>query len=353
MIGFVTTSIEPSDGWGRYSYGVVKTFAESNPCVVITNSKDRIDSSLNCKVLPINFLGLNAFATLRGFSKARKAFAKCELVHGLNEKTIGLLLFLKLTTRKRIYLTLHGTYSQINFGNPIVACVKLFTYFRVDGLTSGSQHTVNSLPFRALRKKVTLIPNGVDTKIFTPSQSNNPRDFFLFVGALKSRKGPDILIEAFAKSGISSRLVLVGDQSNRKFLDSLVTRISQLGIEELVEFRESIDDNELLDLYQNAISLVLPARITEDSFEGFPMVIFEANASGTPVITTRGFGADYAILEEANGFLIDQESSEQLSQALNKAHTFNYYSGMRDSCLKVASDHDWKKIRVRLWDFYR
>jgi glycosyltransferase involved in cell wall biosynthesis len=351
-LGFLTISTDPVDGWGRYSHGIVNALSEFSRSIVVTDIKNKNDLKPGCKVIPIRFIGLNPWKTFRGFMKVRRALANCELVHGLNEKTIALLLFLKLTTRKRIYLTLHGTYAQVRFRNPLIAFIKISTYWLADGITSGSNHTVNAIPFKRLRNKVVFIPNGVDTASFFPAKSNIPRGFVLFVGALKFRKGPDILIEAFAKSGITSKLILVGDQSNKKFFNLLIERVSELGIGNNVEFRESIDDIELLDLYQNAECLVLPARITQDSFEGFPMVIFEANAAGTPVITTRGFGSDYAIIEEKNGFLIDQESIEQLAIALNKAHAFNYNSGMRESSLKIAHAHDWTKIRERVWGFY-
>jgi glycosyltransferase involved in cell wall biosynthesis len=161
------------------------------------------------------------------------------------------------------------------------------------------------------------------------------------------------LLEALAMSKKPAKLILVGDQGNVRFFKELKSKINELGIHDKVEFREFIGDDELLDLYQHAISVVLPARITKDSFEGFPMIIFEANAAGTPVICTRGFGADYAIVEGKNGFLIEQESVFQLAKALIAAQQLNRDSGMQESCLKVASDHDWKKIGLQILDFYK
>jgi len=352
-IGFVTTSVVPNDGWGRYSCGVITSISALEECVVVTNSSDNGVSEFGYYIHPIRFLDLNFLKTLQSYNKIKRTLKGCELVHGLNEKTIGLLLYLKLTTKKKIFLTLHGTYAQVSLKVPFTACIKLLTYLLADGITSGSQHTINSIPLGSVRKKIRFIPNGVDTTLFFPTKAQLPRDYFLFVGALKYRKGPDILLEALAMAESSTKLILVGDQGNVRFFKELKSKIDELDIHDKVEFREFIGEYELLNLYQNAISVVLPARITKDSFEGFPMVIFEANAAGTPVISTRGFGADYAIVEGKNGFLIEQESVFQLAAALIKAQQLNCDSGMQESCLKVASDHDWKKIGVQIMDFYK
>lgn len=349
----MTTSVFPNDGWGRYSSGVINSIPAFEDSIVITNSSEREMSDNGYRLHPVEFLDLNLLNTLQAYGNMKRTLKECEIVHGLNEKTIGLLLYLKLTTRKKIFLTLHGTYAQVSTKKPFTACIKLLTYLLADGITSGSEHTINSIPLRRVRKRIRFIPNGVDNEKFFPAETKLPREYFLFVGALKFRKGPDLLLDALATLKNSARLILVGDQSNVSFFDMLKSKVNQLGIQNKVEFRAFVDESELLGLYQNAICVVLPARITKDSFEGFPMVIFEANAAGTPVISTRGFGADYAIVNGENGFLIEQESVIQLVNALSMAQHLNYASEMQESCLKVASQHDWEKIGLQILDFYK
>lgn len=348
---FITTSLTNKDGWGRYSNGIISSFANIGDCKVICvcDSPTQIENNilhinLNRK-RPIDYL-----IKLKIIIKYTKDF---KYVHGLTEKTIPIIFFLKLFSKKVTFLTLHGTYSIINFRKPISAFTKLLCYILMNGLTSGSEYTIEKIPFKGIRKKIKIIPNGVDSRFFDVNENENAeRNYLLFVGALKSRKGPDLLIEALVHLQPPLDAILIGDQTNLKYVKKLKDRIIELGIENRVNFLVDVNDNDLITYYRNALSLVLPARMSVNSFEGFPMVIFEANACGTPVITTRGFGSNLAIQHGINGLLCEPESVGDLVKHIEEIYKLNYNGKMKEGCISVAKQHDWAKIIHKLLDFY-
>lgn len=64
--------------------------------------------------------------------------------------------------------------------------------------------------------------------------------------------------------------------------------------------------------------MVLAAQTRDGAFEGFPMVYYEAQASGAPVVTTRGFGSEYVVKDGYNGFLVDENDISGIAEAIRK-----------------------------------
>ena len=60
-----------------------------------------------------------------------------------------------------------------------------------------------------------VIPNPYDAATFDAPESKTPRRDLLFVGRLVPEKGCDILLRAFAASGVTDRLTIVGDGPER------------------------------------------------------------------------------------------------------------------------------------------
>ena len=110
-----------------------------------------------------------------------------------------------------------------------------------------------------------------------------PSRFILFVGRMHSIKNLERLILAFARTRPrlpeSIHLVLTGDASGAYHL-RLVRLVEQLGIGNRVQFTGEITDDLPL-LFNLAEAFVLISR-----YENFGLVLLEAMACGTPVITS-------------------------------------------------------------------
>ena len=139
---------------------------------------------------------------------------------------------------------------------------------------------------------------------------------FLYVGKVDKNKGVHILIEAFERlvrdTGRQHLLTITGSGDMQDAASILADRI---GIKDYVVFRGYVGDgNELIKLYSENDALIVPTII----HEGFPRVIDEAMACGTPVICSRLGGMRLEFSEDEVLF-VQPGSINDLYLALKRA----------------------------------
>ncbi len=153
-------------------------------------------------------------------------------------------------------------------------------------MIANSQATIDELA-NDFGVRATFAPTNTisDAHFVTPQRRVlRPRPELLFCGRVVQDKGIEELLHAIAlmkSGGRLCTLVVAGDSSSqyRSHLGQLAT---QLGISEQVQFRGFVPFGDaLLALYRSADLYVLPSW-----HEGFPHSIWEAAASGTPIVTT-------------------------------------------------------------------
>lgn len=120
-------------------------------------------------------------------------------------------------------------------------------------------------------EKIVVKPNFVDSPA-VPSPGVK-RSGALFVGRLSQEKGLDTLIEAWSTLNVPLRII--GD-------GPLAEKIKSSGLSH-VELLGSCSSQEVAEEMAQALFLVVPSRC----YEGFPIVIAEAFASGLPVLASR------------------------------------------------------------------
>ena len=165
--------------------------------------------------------------------------------------------------------------------------------------------------------RVHTLRNGVDTTRFAPQ----PRDvarrrlglredghYMLMVGNLVELKGHGIAIESLA-SLLGVDLLCVGSGPEQEALQALAQR---LGLAQRVSFVGQVGQDDLKWWYSAADALVLCS-----SREGWPNVMLEAMACGTPVIATRVGGVPEVVRTEAAGRLMQRRDASALADAWN------------------------------------
>jgi len=165
-------------------------------------------------------------------------------------------------------------------------------------------------------QKVRVLRNGVDLKLFHPMDRSTARGrlglsgpTLLSVGHLIERKGHDLVITALAGLPQLS-LLIVGEGPQRSALEALAV---SLGVDHRVRFLGRIAHERLPEVYSAADALVLAS-----SREGWPNVLLEAMACGTPVVASNVWGNPEVIVRPEAGELTLDRTSAGIAVAVER-----------------------------------
>lgn len=168
------------------------------------------------------------------------------------------------------------------------------------------------------RHKITSIPNGVDTRRFRPDPSARRswraqlgvEDTFVWlaVGRLAPEKDYPNLLRAFAHvtREQNALLLIAGDGPLRAWIEQLA---HELGLRQQVKFVGLRGDVPEL---MNAAD----AYVMSSAWEGMPMVLLEAAATGLPIVATNVGGNSEVVLDEQTGFLVPPGDPQALAGAM-------------------------------------
>ncbi len=121
---------------------------------------------------------------------------------------------------------------------------------------------------------------------------------------LVEKKGLDVALKAFARFAANrpaARFTIAGEGPLRERLDR---QVSDLGLQEKVDFAGFLPEAELCALYHSAHVFVHPSQITEDqNQEGIPNSMLEAMSTGLPVLATLHGGIPEAVDDGRAGLL--------------------------------------------------
>ena len=124
--------------------------------------------------------------------------------------------------------------------------------------------------------------------------------YALYVGRLSEEKGIDLLLDAWSKCELP--LKIVGDGPLKKTVEQNQIKSGEfLGVKDKVE---------VLDLIKNAEFVIMPSIC----YEGFPMVLVEAFACGTPALVARLGSMQEIINPNITGLYFETGNANDLAE---------------------------------------
>jgi len=132
--------------------------------------------------------------------------------------------------------------------------------------------------------------------------------YLAFLGRMSPEKSPDVAIRIAQSLGMPLRMAAKVDPIDREFFES---EIAPLLTDPLIRFIGEITDSEKAEFLGNACAAVCPFQP-----ESFGLVLIEALACGTPVVTYHHGSFPELIDHETTGFLCTDE--HEMVQAVRR-----------------------------------
>ncbi len=142
------------------------------------------------------------------------------------------------------------------------------------------------------REKITVIPNGVDTHLFTPQPLNRDAEHpvLLYVGTLADWQGLDVLIESMPSilSHHPAKLRIVGRGRGRQRKE-LLRHIRKLGLEESISIESPAPHHQMPALLAQADVCIAPLGYNDRNVtQGCcPLKVIEYMACGRPIVAAN------------------------------------------------------------------
>lgn len=208
--------------------------------------------------------------------------------------------------------------------NRIIPKYRQIVLKKAAGIIANSHYTANLVDSLVKGLHTHAVPLAIDSDTFFPTKEKNTEDSILricSISRLEKFKGHDFILSVIAKLPQHYRNRIrfeIGGKGPYK--PELEKFVHDNGLEDIVSFLGYLPEESINDFYSGNDLFILCTREEQDrcNVEGFGLVFIEAQACGTAVIGTNAGGIPDAIHDGYGGWLIDQDSEEQLSSLLRK-----------------------------------
>lgn len=289
--------------------------------------EDAAIRKIGCKIHLLNpnrerLRGLNPRSILR-LRHVIKDF-DAQILHAHRHKATIYSALAAIGTTTSVFSTVHALTKTRNLRRKVVNRLLLPRVTGIIAVSEAVRRDILDTNPCLSKDKVKVVYNGIDLKLFAPGRfskeaarkafgiSGFSGPVFGTAGRLVLVKGHDVLLKAWASSGLQEQgglLLFAGEGREESRLKQLA---ADLGVEESVKFLGHL--REIHKFYAAIDCFVFPSRK-----EGHPLALIEAMASGLPVITTNVGGIPEVLGSLAGldgALMVKHDDTEALSGAI-------------------------------------
>ena len=392
IIHYVPDFGNPAGGREFFVHGLVQHLQNYGvQQSVITNSKNSkftVTKSDNVAVFSLPVKKMGAYMIMKNLFRLLQQ-TKCDIIniHGYGEYAGDIACIMKITRILKVPLVLntHGSgglkhaYLALDFSSPF-SRILASSYSRKERIARlmhiGYDFTVGRLEMRTFDRIIALSDEekqylskiGLKDKKYIKldiaindiflnynsncgsSNSSSRNNCILYVGRIDQWKGIHILLESVKQLklwNMKLNCIIIGKDCNnyRSYIEML---IEKLEISDVVEIKEFVSQEDLLEIYSSALTTVLPSFS-----EGFPLSLVESMALGTPFVAHPvGAITELVNLSKA-GLLVPIGDPVSLAQQIrNLIEDPKLWSELSNNGRRYAKNFAWSKITKLYYDLY-
>ena len=270
------------------------------PDSFVTPLGNSLPTAINGSVAPVAPDASAAFRTIRALND--EAF---DVLHVHEPLVPGPTLTAVLVKLAPIVATFHsagesGAYKTFQkLGRPIAR--------RIDVRVAVSADAVE-LAHRYIGGEYEILFNGIDLEAFSGPIVEHRDNAIFFCGRHEPRKGLGVLLEAVSLMPGDVRLWIASDGPETEILKA------QYANDQRIEWLGRISDAEKIDRLRRASLFCAPSL----RGESFGIVLLEAMAAGTPVISTDIDGYRNVATDGENALLVEPGNAQVLASAMSR-----------------------------------
>jgi glycosyltransferase involved in cell wall biosynthesis len=140
------------------------------------------------------------------------------------------------------------------------------------------------------------VHNGIDVSLYDFCEDKD--DYLVYVGRANPDKGPSVAINVAHRAGLPLKMILKrSEPPERAYFEDAIAPL----ITDDVELHENVTHAEKVEMLGRARAMIFPIRWPEP----FGLVMVEAMACGTPVVTTNWGAAPELVEDGVTGYRRD------------------------------------------------
>jgi len=261
-------------------------------------------------------------------------------------------LLCKLKGIKHIHTT-HCPWTDTSFRPPILRpfvflndlFMNKFSFKFIDKVIAITRWELGTLEKYSEKEKISVIPNGVDKIFYKKIRTNNfkkknkikEKYLVLFFGRLNPTKGPEMLAKTainISKKRKDIAFLWVGpDEGKAEEVKELIKPFKNMKYLGPISGKENI-----AEMYQASDVYVMPSYR-----EGLPLTLFEAMASGLPIVASPVNGISDEMKDPENGFFSNYGDLNSIEKNIIKLIK-------SPKLRKEISQNNFKKSKNYNWD---
>ena len=266
---------------------------------------------------------------------------KPDIIYLHNYQIVPSIVYSVIFKKKIIYID-HAALNYKTSRDKLI--VQLIKFFNINIAVLNKENFDYFLKNNINKKKIHLIPNGVNHIFFKKNKKQKKNSFILgMAGRLDYFKRQDILIKVLSNQRISKldlKLSFAGDGPKLKQLSKLAKKYN---VENKVIFNGFLNDKKLKNWFNN-----LDLYVHASSGEGMSTAILQAMSMEIPIIASNVYGIKniYKICPKI-GDLFNNNNYDEISNLIYFYYSNNYKRKKQISRKYILKDFTVKKMHKK------